>query len=70
VEPDGQPIRTEDATAAMTTPPPAVLPARPAMFAALAVPNFRRYVSGQALSLIGTWVGTVAQRHHPARLRA
>ncbi len=30
-------------------------------FAALAVPNFRRYVSGQALSLIGTWVETVAQ---------
>jgi MFS family permease len=34
---------------------------RGAMFAALAVPNFRRYVSGQALSLIGTWVETVAQ---------
>jgi MFS family permease len=31
------------------------------MFAALAVPNFRRYVSGQALSLIGTWAETVAQ---------
>jgi MFS family permease len=31
------------------------------MFAALAVPNFRRYVCGQALSLIGTWVETVAQ---------
>jgi MFS family permease len=31
------------------------------MFDALAVPNFRRYVSGQALSLIGTWVETVAQ---------
>src|SRR6185437_14913584 len=29
--------------------------------AALAVANFRRYVSGQALSLIGTWVETVAQ---------
>jgi MFS family permease len=29
--------------------------------AALTVPNFRRYVSGQALSLIGTWVETVAQ---------
>jgi Protein of unknown function (DUF1275) len=28
---------------------------------ALAVSNFRRYVSGQALSLIGTWVETVAQ---------
>jgi MFS family permease len=33
----------------------------PEMFAALAVPNFRRYVSGQSLSLIGTWVETVAQ---------
>src|SRR5579859_5078213 len=33
----------------------------PATFAALAVPNFRRYVSGQSLSLIGTWVETVAQ---------
>jgi MFS family permease len=42
----------------MTTPRPA---AHPAMFAALAVPNFRRYVSGQSLSLIGTWVETVAQ---------
>jgi len=31
------------------------------MFAALFVPNFRRYVSGQSLSLIGTWVETVAQ---------
>jgi MFS family permease len=30
-------------------------------FAALAAPNFRRYVSGQSLSLIGTWVETVAQ---------
>jgi MFS family permease len=32
-----------------------------AMFAALEVPNFRRYVAGQSLSLIGTWVETVAQ---------
>jgi MFS family permease len=31
------------------------------MFAALAVPNFRRYVAGQSISLIGTWVETVAQ---------
>jgi MFS family permease len=31
------------------------------MFAALSVPNFRRYTSGQSLSLIGTWVETVAQ---------
>jgi MFS family permease len=45
----------------MTTPRPTVLPARPTRFAALAVPNFRRYVSGQSLSLIGTWVETVAQ---------
>src|SRR5580692_10064008 len=40
---------------------PAAHPAHPGMFAALAVPNFRRYVSGQSLSLIGTWVETVAQ---------
>ena len=45
----------------MTTPQREALPAHPAMFAALAVPNFRRYVSGQSLSLIGTWVETVAQ---------
>ena len=45
----------------MTARQPAALPAHPAMFAALAVPNFRRYVSGQSLSLIGTWVETVAQ---------
>jgi MFS family permease len=31
------------------------------MFAALTVPNFRRYVCGQSLSLIGTWTETVAQ---------
>jgi MFS family permease len=40
---------------------PAERPAHAAMFAALTVPNFRRYVSGQSLSLIGTWVETVAQ---------
>src|SRR5580698_9953092 len=45
----------------MTAPRPAEFPAHSAMFAALAVPNFRRYVSGQSLSLIGTWVETVAQ---------
>jgi MFS family permease len=45
----------------MTASQPAVVPAHPATFAALAVPNFRRYVSGQSLSLIGTWVETVAQ---------
>ena len=44
----------------MTTPARGA-PGHPAMFAALAVPNFRRYVSGQSLSLIGTWVETVAQ---------
>jgi MFS family permease len=31
------------------------------MFASLSVPNFRRYVAGQSLSLIGTWIETVAQ---------
>ena len=45
----------------MTTPKPAARPKHPEMFAALEVPNFRRYVSGQSLSLIGTWVETVAQ---------
>jgi hypothetical protein len=30
-------------------------------FAAMSVRNFRRYIGGQALSLIGTWVETVAQ---------
>ena len=45
----------------MTTPQREARPAHPATFAALAVPNFRRYVSGQSLSLIGTWVETVAQ---------
>jgi MFS family permease len=30
-------------------------------FAALAIPNFRRYYTGQAISLIGTWMQTVAQ---------
>jgi MFS family permease len=30
-------------------------------FAALAVPNFRRYLGGQAVSLIGTWTETLAQ---------
>src|ERR1700752_3077626 len=45
----------------MTTPQREALPAHPAMFAAPAGPNCRRYVSGQALSLIGTWVETVAQ---------
>jgi MFS family permease len=30
-------------------------------FAALAVPNFRRYYSGQAISMIGTWMQMTAQ---------
>lgn len=30
-------------------------------FAALANPNYRRYVSGQAVSLIGTWMQSIAQ---------
>jgi MFS family permease len=39
------------------------VPAAPALetFAALRVPNFRRYISGQAVSLVGTWMETVAQ---------
>ena len=30
-------------------------------FASLAVPNYRRYISGQAVSLIGTWMQMTAQ---------
>jgi len=30
-------------------------------FAALAVPNYRRYISGQAVSLVGTWMQMIAQ---------
>jgi MFS family permease len=30
-------------------------------FAALAVPNYRRYISGQAISLVGTWMQMTAQ---------
>lgn len=30
-------------------------------FAALATPNYRRYFGGQAVSLVGTWMQTVAQ---------
>jgi MFS family permease len=30
-------------------------------FAALQVPNFRRYIGGQSVSLVGTWMETVAQ---------
>lgn len=32
-----------------------------AMFASLANPNYRRYASGQAISVIGTWMQSVAQ---------
>jgi hypothetical protein len=42
-------------------PEPASRQSATGMFAALSVPNFRRYVAGQSLSLIGTWVETVAQ---------
>jgi len=35
--------------------------ARPARFAALAVPNYRRFIGGQGISLIGSWTETVAQ---------
>jgi MFS family permease len=31
------------------------------MFAALGNPNYRRYISGQAISLAGTWMQTIAQ---------
>ena len=31
------------------------------VFAALAVPNFRLYFAGQAVSLVGTWMQVVAQ---------
>jgi MFS family permease len=34
---------------------------RPGLFAAFAVPNFRRFVIGQGVSLIGSWTETVAQ---------
>ncbi|HSZ70988.1 MAG TPA: hypothetical protein VK756_11600 [Solirubrobacteraceae bacterium] len=30
-------------------------------FAALAVPNYRRYIAGQAISLTGTWMQMAAQ---------
>lgn len=30
-------------------------------FASLEIPNYRRYVSGQAISLVGTWMQSVAQ---------
>ena len=36
-------------------------PANSRTFSALAIPNYRRYAGGQAISLIGTWMQTVAQ---------
>ncbi|HVB13358.1 MAG TPA: MFS transporter [Candidatus Dormibacteraeota bacterium] len=30
-------------------------------FAALSIPNFRRYASGQSISMVGTWMQTTAQ---------
>ncbi|MGA7362724.1 MAG: MFS transporter [Candidatus Dormiibacterota bacterium] len=38
-----------------------VLRASRVTFAALAIPNFRRYASGQSVSMIGTWMQTTAQ---------
>jgi MFS family permease len=35
--------------------------ARNKTFAALAVPNYRRYISGQSVSLVGTWMQMTAQ---------
>ena len=32
-------------------------------FAALTIPNYRRYISGQAISLIGTWMQMTAQSY-------
>jgi len=40
---------------------PRFLAAGRATFSALAVPNYRRYISGQAISLIGTWMQMTAQ---------
>ena len=43
------------------TAPAALRSARASTFAALAVPNYRRYFFGQATSLIGTWMQMTAQ---------
>ncbi|HTX83690.1 MAG TPA: MFS transporter, partial [Streptosporangiaceae bacterium] len=40
---------------------PARQPFAGRVFAALAVPNFRLYFAGQAVSLVGTWMQVVAQ---------
>ena len=39
----------------------AILRASRVTFAALSIPNYRRYVAGQAVSLVGTWMQTTAQ---------
>ncbi|HEX7354980.1 MAG TPA: MFS transporter [Mycobacteriales bacterium] len=36
-------------------------PAATKTFSALAIPNYRRYVAGQSISLVGTWMQRVAQ---------
>ncbi len=41
--------------------PDSVMRAGRATFAALAIPNYRRYFAGQAVSLIGTWMQMTAQ---------
>ena len=41
--------------------PDSVMRAGRATFAALAIPNYRRYFCGQAVSLIGTWMQMTAQ---------
>ncbi len=42
-------------------PGPFTAEARQRLFAAFAVPNFKRFVSGQGISLVGSWTETVAQ---------
>jgi len=44
---------------AAATPRPVSAPRR--TFAALAHPNYRRYIAGQAVSMVGTWMHSVAQ---------
>jgi MFS family permease len=41
--------------------PARLLRARRGTFAALSVPNYRRYLAGQAVSMIGTWMQATAQ---------
>ena len=41
--------------------PDSVMRAGRATFAARAIPNYRRYFCGQAVSLIGTWMQMTAQ---------